>query len=522
MSDVKHDLAILGGGLAGLALARQLSREVPDLDLVVLDAGRHPVPEAAFKVGESSVEIGAGYLADTLGLREHLDERHLKKFGLRCFFGAGDDIGRADELGASRALPVSAWQMDRGRLENHLHACLVADGVRVIEAAEVTGVDFATDRAAHVRYRRQGERHSLQAGQVVDASGRRGLLRKRFGLTRRSTLDGNAAWFRIDERVRLDDWCDDADWQARVPGAKRWLSTNHLMGEGYWVWLIPLASGSTSIGIVADAKRHPLRELHTHERALGWLARHQPQCRERIGGQAMDFHRFRSYSYSSERVFSTRRDAGDWALVGEAGQFVDPFYSPGLDFIAYGNIFVTDLVKRARAGEDVRARRLSHEHSLAAIHASTLALYEGQYPGFGHFGLMTLKTIWDYAYYWSVLGFLHANGAFTDTALLSAHGRALAQARARHLEVQRAFREAAARSPTMVPAGRFADHAAMPLMRELNASLAMPVEVQALGGVFSARLARLDALAAAILPRFAACTHAGAAPGFESLVAEAA
>ena len=390
-----HDLAILGGGLAGLALARQLSREVPDLDVLLIDAGCHPVPEATFKVGESSVEIGAGYLADTLGLRAHLDEQHLKKFGLRCFFGDARAIARADELGASRPLPVSAWQMDRGRLENHLHSLVVADGVTVIDGADVTDVDFATHGRATVRYRRDGERHAIDARKVVDASGRRGLLRKRFELTRRSSLDGNAAWFRIEGQVRIDDWSDDAQWQARVPGNKRWLSTNHLMGEGYWVWLIPLASGATSVGIVADAARHPLRELHTHERALDWLARHQPQCRERIGSSALDFHRFRSYAYSSERVFSTRRDAGDWALVGEAGQFVDPFYSPGLDFIAYGNTFVTDLIKRERAGEDIRARKLAHEHGLAAIHSSTLALYEGQYPGFGHFDLMTLKTIWD-------------------------------------------------------------------------------------------------------------------------------
>jgi len=520
---MKHDLAILGGGLAGLALARQLALEVPDLDVVVLDAGRHPVPEAAFKVGESSVEIGAGYLADTLGLRAHLDERHLKKFGLRCFFGSGGDIARADELGASSPLPVSAWQMDRGRLENHLHACVLADGVTVIEGAEVGAVEFDPCGSATVRYRRHGERHALTAARVVDASGRRGLLRKRFALTRRSSLDGNAAWFRIDERIRIDDWSDDADWQARVPGNKRWLSTNHLMGEGCWVWLIPLASGSTSVGIVADAHRHPLRELHTHERALQWLARHQPQCRERIGGQAMDFHRFRSYSYSSARVFSTRRDPGNWALVGEAGQFVDPFYSPGLDFIAYANTFVTDLVRRERAGEDVRSRRLSHEHSLAAIHASTLALYEGQYAGFGHFGLMTMKTVWDYAYYWSVLGFLHANAAFTDTALLAHHGQALAGARARHRDVQAAFRDAAARSPTLPPAGRFADHAAMPLMRELNASLAMPVtDPDRLGAAFAARLSRLDELAQRMLPRFPAAVRGLEGAGLPELVAEAA
>ena len=144
------------------------------------------------------------------------------------------------------------------------------------------------------------------------------------------------------------------------------------MGPGYWVWLIPLASGATSIGIVTDPAMHPLNRIHTHEKALDWLATHQPQCREAVGGSPMDFQRFRRYAYSSERVFSGRGDDGNWALTGEAGQFVDPFYSPGLDFIAYANTFITDLVRRELAGEDTRARRLAHEHGLAAIHDLSL------------------------------------------------------------------------------------------------------------------------------------------------------
>lgn len=503
------DLVILGGGLAGLALARQLHRAVPELSVTIVDAGEHPVPEAAFKVGESSVEIGADYLARTLGLREHLDTAHLKKFGLRCFFGDGQAIEHADELGASRALPVSAWQMDRGRLENHLYDCALADGVRVIGGASVSGVDFAADGKATIRYRRLGRRagrgagvaETLRSRRVVDASGRRGLLRKRLGLAQPSEHDGNAAWFRVDKQVCIDDWTADVQWHERVPGSKRWLSTNHLMGPGYWVWLIPLASGATSVGIVADAKHHPISSLHTHKRALDWLEQHQPQCREAVGADAMDFHRFRRYAYSSQRVFSGRRDTGDWCLTGEAGQFVDPFYSPGLDFIAYGNTYVTDLVSRDLRGEDTRARRLAHEHGLAAIHASTLELYRGQYGGFGNFRLMTLKTVWDYAYYWCVLGFLRANEALTDTELLTTHAAALAQARARHREVQAAFRTAAERQPVVTPQGRFADHGSMPMMRELNGRLAGPTD-RPLGDAFKESLAELDRIGAAILPEF--------------------
>ena len=56
-----------------------------------------------------------------------------------------------------------------------------------------------------------------------------------------------------------------------VPERRRWLSTNHLMGAGYWVWLIPLGSGSTSVGIVADPALHPFHRLSRFDRALDWL-----------------------------------------------------------------------------------------------------------------------------------------------------------------------------------------------------------------------------------------------------------
>ena len=63
-----------------------------------------------------------------------------------------------------------------------------------------------------------------------------------------------------------------------MPTGERWLSTNHLMGKGYWVWLIPLGSGSTSIGIVADNDLHPFSRINRYERAIDWLREFEPQC----------------------------------------------------------------------------------------------------------------------------------------------------------------------------------------------------------------------------------------------------
>ena len=46
-----------------------------------------------------------------------------------------------------------------------------------------------------------------------------------------------------------------------------------MVGAGYWVWLIPLASGSHSVGIVADADIHPLETMNTFAKAMDWLER---------------------------------------------------------------------------------------------------------------------------------------------------------------------------------------------------------------------------------------------------------
>ncbi|MEM8548092.1 MAG: lycopene cyclase family protein, partial [Pseudomonadota bacterium] len=79
----QHDVVIAGGGLAGLTLAVQLTEEQPDLDIAVVEKRVWPVPEVTHKIGESTVEIGSWYLANELGLREHLDNEQLRKFGLR-------------------------------------------------------------------------------------------------------------------------------------------------------------------------------------------------------------------------------------------------------------------------------------------------------------------------------------------------------------------------------------------------------------------------------------------------------
>lgn len=82
----KLDVAIIGGGLAGNSLARQLKRTFPELRVGVFEKNA----STTFKVGESTVEVAANYLIRRIGLSGYLYDQHLPKNGLRFFFDRPD------------------------------------------------------------------------------------------------------------------------------------------------------------------------------------------------------------------------------------------------------------------------------------------------------------------------------------------------------------------------------------------------------------------------------------------------
>ncbi|MDL5364004.1 NAD(P)/FAD-dependent oxidoreductase [Xanthomonas sp. NCPPB 2654] len=442
MNERHADVVITGGGLAGLTLALQLRQRDPDLRISVLERRVHPVREAAFKVGESSVEIGAHYFANVLGLREHLETEQIRKFGFRFFFSEGrEDIDRCTELGVSQLLPTPSWQIDRGRFENFLGERARALGVEFIDGCTVRGIDLAEDDADHqVRYERDGAAATLRARWVVDASGRAGLLKRKLGLAQDNAHNANAVWWRVDGLVDPNGWSQDSAWLQRCTPPDRWRSTNHMCGPGYWFWLIPLSSGAHSLGIVCDAAMHPLETMNTHEKAMAWLHEHQPQVArtlEQSQHALQDFLFLRKFSYGCKQVFSAQR----WALTGEAGVFLDPFYSPGSDFIAISNTYICELIGLERAGRNIAPYAELYQQLYFSFYENTLTLYQDQYPLFGDAQVMPVKVIWDYTYYWALLAPLYFSDRIADLPMLGRLRPDFTHARQLNLGMQALLRD---------------------------------------------------------------------------------
>ncbi|MFF3223073.1 NAD(P)/FAD-dependent oxidoreductase [Nocardia suismassiliense] len=401
----RYDVVVCGGGLAGLTASRQIKRAMPDCTVLVLERSTGDIPDAAYKVGESAVEAGSHYFTEQLGLSGHFNRQQLPKLGLRLFFGdARGPFEARPEIGSRRFPRVHSYQIDRGILERELRRGARGLGVDLVELAKVTDVDLAGDDEDHVvHYELEGEstERTVRARFIVDASGRHRLIQRKLGLGTPSAHKINAAWWRFRGEYDVEKMAaaTSPTWTPKTQ-ERRWFSTNHLMGTGYWVWMIPLSSGNTSVGIVTDENVHPFSTYSTETKARRWLDEYEPTLAEFVEkAEIIDFLKVRNASYFSKQAFSHHR----WSCVGEAAVFLDAFYSPGSDWIAYTNTITTRMIELDRKGRLTEAVADTYNQLLLEdLWQSYFPVYLNNYPIFGHAPAMFTKVIWDTSFYWAL------------------------------------------------------------------------------------------------------------------------
>jgi hypothetical protein len=232
------------------------------------------------------------------------------------------------------------------------------------------------------------------------------LARRRGGVTPLDSHPVSAIWVRYRGVRDLDGTAvagtDPSDPWVRDVIASRRLATNHFTGWGYWVWFIPLKDGETSVGLVWN------RELVSPEGAtpLEKLSRFlagNPLTRELLEGASPVGGDCRYYAHLPYLV--DRFIGRGWACVGDAGGFLDPFYSPGLDQVAFSVWTRTRLILQELAGaspEEMEKEFSNHNRRYARYFRYFYeAIYADKYVVMGDYDTMTAAFLLDTALYYA-------------------------------------------------------------------------------------------------------------------------
>ena len=401
------DVAIIGGAVSGASTAILLKRRRPELRVLVVEkAGKFD-----WKVGESTVEISAYFLTRVLKQYDYLSREQLPKHAFRYWF-VNDEVTRlrdASEVGPTQLPRTPSFQIDRAHLDEHLLEVAAAEGADVWRPAKVVSFELEGEAGNRLTIERApGEIVEVSAKWIVDASGRQALLaRKRGGVTPIDSHPISAIWVRYRGVKDLDgvevSGTDPADPFSRAVLTSRRLATNHFTGWGYWIWFIPLKGGETSVGLVWDKRFVDPVGGSALEKLEGFLAGN-PLTRELLEHAEPVEGDCRYYAHLPYLV--DRFIGPGWTCVGDAGGFLDPFYSPGLDQMAFSVHMRVNMILKALGGAD--SREMAKEY---ADHNRRYArffryfyesIYRDKYMVMGDYDTMTTAFLLDTGLYYAV------------------------------------------------------------------------------------------------------------------------
>ena len=427
-----YDVLMVGAGLAGLTLARQLLLKRPEMRILMLDR-RAVVPPLEQKVGEATVQVSGYYYARVLELEEHLLRHHYMKYNLRFYWQppGGTDCWEGHSQSYIRNLSnIVTYQLDRNAFEEEvLRVNREHPSFRLV--TEATSIELELAEVGLHGFRAVTPDGSIagRARWVADTSGRGRLLAKRRGLARKSPIRHASSFLWVEGLLDPEKLT-----HLDAPGIRKrkdrhhlghvptFLATNHFCGEGYWFWEIPL-HGKTSLGLVFDVERVPWKEVNTAAKLIDWVCRNLPMFARDLPQRKVIHHSgLADFAHDCGQTFSAAR----WSMTGEACRFTDPLYSPGGDLISIYNTLATDAIL-TEDGEELERKVRLYESLARAVYEAYVPSYAVSQDLLGDQEAYTLRYIWELTVYFAYFVFPFINDLFTDQTFLPGYLRRFAQ-----------------------------------------------------------------------------------------------
>ncbi|MGW2050950.1 NAD(P)/FAD-dependent oxidoreductase [Streptomyces sp. NPDC001858] len=346
----RFDVLVAGAGPAGCAASLPLVRAGASVVLV------SPVSSPGWRVGESLAPT-ARPLLERLGVLDGLaDAGHTPCHGNQAAWGQ-DALTEVDH----RLGPYGeGWHLDRTRFDAAL-----------LEAARASGALWLAGQVRDARRHQNhwqittGEGIVLEAGFLVDATGRAARLARRVGAarTRSDRLIAVAGLLGPPRRraVYLDRTHLD---RTSLVQSTRW---------GWW-YTAPLPGGERILMAMTDADL--LADVRLLDPGVWWTqVQHAGHIRERIAGWERPPRRLRVLAAGSSCAAPAAGPG--WVAVGDAATATDPLAARGIVTALATGLLGARAILTARAG-DANAMA-AYARRMTAVQAEYLETQAAQY-----------------------------------------------------------------------------------------------------------------------------------------------
>ncbi|MFS1862092.1 MULTISPECIES: NAD(P)/FAD-dependent oxidoreductase [Vibrio] len=362
MKKLSTQVVIIGAGPSGSIAASLLHKK--GIDVRVIEKSLFP----RFSIGESLLPACMEVI-EQAGMSEAVadanfqfkDGAAFRKNGVYTAFNFEDKFS---------AGPGTTFQVQRGAFDKVLADTAEAQGVAIDYQHELMGINFTEDSTILDVQVLDGERYQLEAQYVLDGSGFGRVLPKMLDLEEPSSLPPRKAIF-----THINDHISATETDLEYDRNKILISV-HPTNPDVWYWLIPFSNGVSSFGIVGEPKffeSYPedkiaaIKQLATEEPGLAEILANAeyPNPAGEIGG----------YSANVKHLATDK-----YALLGNAGEFLDPVFSSGVTIAMKSAQFAVECVEKQLNGEKVDWDRDYADPLMVGV--NTFRTYvEGWYSG---------------------------------------------------------------------------------------------------------------------------------------------
>ena len=326
------DILIIGAGPAGAVAAgllRQQGRQV-----LILEREQFP----RFSIGESLLPQSMEYIEAAGMLRAVVEAGFQYKNG--AAFACGELHTEFDFRDKFSQGWGTTYQVQRARFDEVLAKEAARMGAEARFRHEVLAVDVAGERPSVQVRDADGRTYSVSANFLLDASGFGRVLPRLLGLEYPSGFPTRGAIFTHVQ--------DNAPAGAGFDRQKI-LVTVHPEHCDVWYWTIPFSDGRCSQGVVARTEFLAQYTGSDTER-LQALVSEAPGLRTLFANAVWDTPA-RSITGYSANVKSLWGKG--YALLGNAGEFLDPVFSSGVTIAFKSASLAAACLQRQAAGESV-------------------------------------------------------------------------------------------------------------------------------------------------------------------------